>query len=443
MRQLKSLFVSFAASAALLAQSSFAQALNPVVRFQTNLGDIDVTLTPNVAPLTVANFLKYVNSGTYANSIIHRSVPGFIIQGGGYQIINHVLTAAPQNTAVVNEFNVSNTRGTIAMAKLGNDPNSATNQWFFNLANNGSNLDAQNGGFTVFGNVLNSASLAVMDRIAALPVYNQGSPFDQIPLYNFRGTGVAESNYVLVNNVFLVPLSSSTGFQSAASYAVSGAAGVSPGEILTLFGTGLGPANLAGLTLDSNNVVTTSVGGTRVLFDGTPAPMIYSLNGQISTIAPYNLASKTITRVVVEYQGVQGAAVQLPVVPANPGIFTLNASGKGDGAIVRLDGSIVSATSPAAPGDILILYGAGQGATSPQLGDGVIVGSTLPIPTLATSLLIDGQSVTPLYSGGAPTLVNGVLQINFQVPQLSAGSHSIQIQVGQRQSPTGVTLQTK
>src|SRR5260370_6586108 len=137
------------------------------VRFHTNLGDIDVVLLPDSAPLTVANFLNYANRGDFNNSIIHRSVPGFIFQGGGYQWKDGSPVAIPSDPPVQNEYNVSNTRGTLAMAKLGTDANSATNQWFFNLANNAANLDNQNGGFTVFGRIANSAGRTIMDRIAS------------------------------------------------------------------------------------------------------------------------------------------------------------------------------------------------------------------------------------------------------------------------------------
>jgi cyclophilin family peptidyl-prolyl cis-trans isomerase len=164
----------------------------PVYVFHTNLGNISVQLNPSAAPKTVANFLNYVNRGAYTNSIIHRSVPGFIIQGGGYTLIPKpnivpILTDPP----VVNEFQLSNLRGTIAMAEAGKDPNSATCQWFFNEGNNAANLDIQNGGFTVFGKVLDAASLAVMDQIAAVPVPNSFpllssySFLDPLLLFNF------------------------------------------------------------------------------------------------------------------------------------------------------------------------------------------------------------------------------------------------------------------
>lgn len=175
--------------------------------FNTTLGTIPVLLTPSTTPKTVANFLSYVNKGAYSDSIVHRSVPGFIWQAGGFHLTstpNIAQTAA--DAPVVNEFGASNVRGTIAMAKLGNDPNSATSQFFFNESDaNAANLDNQNGGFTVFGRVVGDSGLAVMDAVAAAPVPSPGpfaSPLDSAPLLNYKtGASVQPSNLVLINSV--------------------------------------------------------------------------------------------------------------------------------------------------------------------------------------------------------------------------------------------------
>ena len=176
-----------------------------IARMHTTLGIIDIQLYDTDAPLTVANFLSYAKSGAYVNSIIHRSMPGFIVQGGGYiwnsttNLLNYVVA----NPSVMNEYSAdrSNLRGTIAMAKLGNDPNSATNQWFFNLADNSANLDFQNGGFTVFGQVLNKG-MNVVDAIAALPKINGGGAFTDLPLFTpITNNTVQKSNLVIVDRV--------------------------------------------------------------------------------------------------------------------------------------------------------------------------------------------------------------------------------------------------
>lgn len=156
------------------------------------------------APASVANFLNYVNDGDYVNTIIHRSIPGFVIQGGGFTVdgleealVQNPTSGAaavglvPEDAPVVNEFSAerSNVRGTLAYAKLGGNPDSATSEWFFNLANNSANLDFQNGGFTVFGEVLGDADLATIDAIAALATSSQTTFFQQgaftnLPLVN-------------------------------------------------------------------------------------------------------------------------------------------------------------------------------------------------------------------------------------------------------------------
>jgi len=164
----------------------FAPAANAtIVQFQTVLGPFEVNLYDQATPATVANFMAYVNAGAYNNTVFHRAVTGFVAQGGGFTYQGSPnLGSVVQNAAVVNEPKYSNVRGTIAMAKLGGNANSATNQWFINLGNNSANLDVQNGGFTVFGQVIGNG-MDVLDAINALPKFAFQSPFDSIPLRDY------------------------------------------------------------------------------------------------------------------------------------------------------------------------------------------------------------------------------------------------------------------
>ncbi|WP_199873431.1 peptidylprolyl isomerase [Ideonella sp. A 288] len=191
--------------------SSMAQqaGTDSMLRFNTTQGLIDIQLYDTGAPNTVANFLGYVRRKSYEGSIFHRSVPGFIVQAGGfaYTDASRGITAVPAQVPVINEFSAtrSNVRGTVAMAKLGGNPNSATNQWFVNLANNSSNLDTQNGGFSVFGRVTTSG-MVVFDAIARLRTIdyrarsNNGA-LGELPVVNFTGTTVLPDNVVRVLSV--------------------------------------------------------------------------------------------------------------------------------------------------------------------------------------------------------------------------------------------------
>ena len=179
---------------------------NTVVRFSGSSGDFDMELFDSAKPKTVANFLGYVKRGDYKNSIIHRSVPGFMVQGGGFQLEGNTIKPVGAQAPVINEPGLSNQRGTVAMAKLDGNPDSATNQWFINLGNNAANLDQQNGGFTVFGKVLGNG-MDVVDGIAALTTYNAtallGGAFTNLPL---REVELRAESLVLFSSVKQMPV---------------------------------------------------------------------------------------------------------------------------------------------------------------------------------------------------------------------------------------------
>ena len=139
------------------------------VEFQTTAGDFSVELWPDIAPCTVNNFLAYVGSGRYDGTFIHRTAANFVVQGGGfaYDSVSDSFAGIPLDPAVVNEPGESNLTATIAMARVGGEVNSATSQFFINLADN-TFLDTVDEGFTVFGQVL-PEDMPVVDTIGALP----------------------------------------------------------------------------------------------------------------------------------------------------------------------------------------------------------------------------------------------------------------------------------
>jgi uncharacterized protein (TIGR03437 family) len=230
---------------------------------------------------------------------------------------------------------------------------------------------------------------------------------------------------------------------NAASY---NATGVSPGEIVTIFGVGLGPAAIATLQEDANGLVSTTTGKTMIYFNGIPAPMIYALSNQVSAVVPYEMAQYSSVSVVAEYSGNSSPVFPVKIVPAVPGIFTNDSSGTGQGAIINTkDSTRNSSSNPASRGDYVTIYATGEGATSPPVVDGRVSGAPLPSPVLSCSATIGGQPATIQYCGAAPGEAAGVLQINAQVPQSASAGPSVPviINIGNTASPSGVTLAIK
>lgn len=208
------------------------------VRLNTTLGSVDMILYNTLTPQTVANFMTYVTAGDYTDAAFHRSESNFVVQGGGYKPASSPdnFTEVIDRTAVQNEPGISNLTGTIAMAKLGGNPNSATNEFFFNLGNNSANLDNQNGGFTVFGRVA-TPSMSVVTAMAALPTKSYyiniagqlRGPFDNWPM-NVPGAAPSSmniANIIKINSAASIPVLtySITGNtnSSAVGAAISGA----------------------------------------------------------------------------------------------------------------------------------------------------------------------------------------------------------------------------
>jgi peptidyl-prolyl cis-trans isomerase A (cyclophilin A) len=204
---MKSLFSVLRAKLALpllLCAVALPAAAKPYACLQTNVGEFCMELFPDKAPATVANFLSYINDGSYTDSMIHRSVPGFVIQGGGYKVLSNLIATMVVKPAVVNEYNQSNLRGTVAMARIGGQVNSATSQWFVNLADN-TFLDSVDGGFTVFAKVVNG-SMGVVNGVAAQRVVDLsatlGGAFTTVPTTAPAGTTIDSTQLIRVMRAY-------------------------------------------------------------------------------------------------------------------------------------------------------------------------------------------------------------------------------------------------
>jgi len=428
------------------------------VRFETNVGNINVQLLPADAPKTVANFLQYSNSGAFNGSFIHRSVPGFVFQGGGYTWSDSAgPVAIPNNAPVVNEFKISNTRGTIAMAKLGTDPNSATSQWYFNLVDNSSNLDNQNGGFTVFGRVADAASLAVMDAIANEPTYDAsgtfGSDFTDLPLVNYTGTFTSQ-NLVLISAIVVVPAIGANGVIAASDFGGASAAAV--GSFIEIYGT-----NLAGTTRNwrlsdfNKGKAPTAVDGVTATVGGKPAYISFVSPGQVNVQVPSGVSTGGSAAVVVTYKNQSTAAATLAIQPLAgallaPAKFKVN--GKQYVAAYHVNGTVITGgnipglpASPAVAGETVQFYGLGFGPVSSgaaitgQLATGQTKLST-PVEFLFGDQKLPG---IVLYQGLAPTFV-GLYQFNVTIPAtVPSGDVAVHVSQGPTALPQTLYISVK
>jgi cyclophilin family peptidyl-prolyl cis-trans isomerase len=176
------------------------------VQFDTTFGNFNVELFDTVVPNTVANFLNYVSDGDYTETVVHRTIPGSLLHGGGFYSDG---TSIPTDAPITNEFSLSNVRGTLTMARPGvGDPNSATSQWFINFDNNSSFLDDSNGGYTVFGEVVD---MTIVDAVAALPWVDGRSinpAWNPIPVLDSSLANpdlLAPDNLFVINSIAVIP----------------------------------------------------------------------------------------------------------------------------------------------------------------------------------------------------------------------------------------------
>jgi uncharacterized protein (TIGR03437 family) len=218
---------------------------------------------------------------------------------------------------------------------------------------------------------------------------------------------------------------------------------VAPGEIVSLFGSAIGPPTPAYLSLTNPRLVANALAGVQVYFNGVPAPMLYASAQQVNVVVPYSVAGSSSTQVQLEYLGVLSNAVTLQVAATAPGIFSVTGSGQGPGAILNTsNGTVNSSLNPAARGDWVSIFATGAGVTTPVSVDGIVASAPLPVPNANVTVTMGGLPCQLNFEGAAPGLVSGVLQINAQVPAgLTPGpTVPIQVQIGSANSLPAVTV---
>jgi uncharacterized protein (TIGR03437 family) len=216
---------------------------------------------------------------------------------------------------------------------------------------------------------------------------------------------------------------------------------ISPGEMVVIFGTGMGPSGVVGFQLDQQGRVANDLSQVQVLFDGNPSPLIYVSATQISAMVPYGVAGKSSTQIQVVYQGSTSVSFQKPIAPSAPGLFTADSSGQGQAAMANSDGSYNTSSNPVTPGSYVTFYLTGEGQTNPAGSDGNIATSTANVALLVT-VQIAGRTVPLLYAGSAPGNVNGFAQINAVIPAdlQYGGNLPLVVTIGGVASQGGVTL---
>jgi peptidyl-prolyl cis-trans isomerase A (cyclophilin A) len=363
------------------------------------LNNYQVQLYDSQAPITVNNFLRYVNNQNYNNTIIHRSVQGFIVQGGGFspqsdatthqiQTINPIVSYG----AIVNEFSAtrSNVRGTIAMAKIGGDPNSATNQWFINLADNSSNLDNQNGGFTVFGQVVGEG-MSLVNAISNIPVYNLtsynfNSALTDVPFYS----PYLYSDYLVTfPSVAVVPTvewkggnsSGATNWSLGGNWS-TGTAGPSGAGVNLIFGSQVSMNNVADMVSSGKTVgnIYFSPSTSTTIQSSGHYNLTLDNGGQASTVSV--LGNHTISASVV---------MNSNVLFTDDGTLTLSGGINGAHDIATIDANIILGGSSTVKSFLANTLTVGRGARltiQPISSGGPLSGAISVVPEPSTAVLL-------------------------------------------------------
>lgn len=230
--------------------------------------------------------------------------------------------------------------------------------------------------------------------------------------------------------------------RAGVTHAGSGTPGfVTPGLATVIYGRRFGPSALATLQLAGGRVATT-IGDTRILFDGEAAPMIYAIDGQVSCFAPFSLATKQRTRIQVEYRGQRSPEVTVPVLAQSPSLLTYDSSGSGQVAALNQDGSLNTPGNGAALDSVMTFFGTGGGTTTPPSVDGQVGGPPNAVFAVPMTAEIDGQAAQILYQGPAPSLAAGVFQLNARVPSTArpGPNRLVVIRQGSQVSAIGNTI---
>ncbi len=216
---------------------------------------------------------------------------------------------------------------------------------------------------------------------------------------------------------------------------------VSPGQVLAIFGSGLGPQEPAAGQVTSGRYPT-KLAGVEVFMGGLPAPLLYVSANQINVVAPFGLLTGNNASVQISYSDAPSEMVQAGTFASAPGIFTASQNGQGQAAALNQDGGVNSSTNPAHPGAVVRLFFTGAGQTTPAGVDGALTGSAPPTPVLTTSARIGGQTADVVSTSGLEGAVEGVLQVTLRIPAgvISGDAVPVELTVGAATSSILATI---
>jgi len=242
-----------------------------------------------------------------------------------------------------------------------------------------------------------------------------------------------------------IPSTNVPGISGIENGASNSSGPIVPGEIVVLYGSGIGPAQLVKAAPDSGGSYGTQLANASVSFNGIAAPMIHAWATQTAAIVPYGITGAS-AQVTVTYQGQTSAAFSTSIASSAPGIFTYDSSGQGPAAAINQDGITVNtAATPTKIGDIISLYATGEGQTTPAGVDGKPASVPYPYPNLPVTVTVGGQNAPVKYAGGAPGMVAGLMQVNVQIPTGIPTGNGVPVvlRVGSVFSQGGVTISVR
>ncbi len=279
------------------------------------------------------------------------------------------------------------------------------------------------------------------DALDGVPVQGLGEPG---PGAMYGSSFVFLADFGALNQALYLatPVPGDAVLAAAANSASNVVEAIAPGEIVTLAGAAMGPAELTVSQFDANGRLPSQLGGVQVFFNGVPAPLIYVSEQYHAAIVPFGLDTSREAQVAVTYNNRATNTIVVPTATAAPGIFSADMSGSGPGAIQNSDGSLNSAQNPALRGSVVVLYLTGLGGLSPAPTDGARVSaSALPVLEHAVSVTIGGHPAVTAYQGAAPEQVAGMYQVNCVVPaEIPPGAATVTVTVDGRSSQANLTV---